>query len=91
MRSSPKAGCSAALRPTVTAPLSVAGWKRRHEGRPNKISTVCGASNKGRCFEDIPSIKLPNEMTKLAEHILDSIPGHFDASGVQMHQMQPAI
>jgi DNA end-binding protein Ku len=29
-------------------------------------------------FEDIPSIKLPDEMTKLAEHILDSKAGHFD-------------
>jgi hypothetical protein len=58
-------------------------------GRPNKISTACGASNKGRCFEDIPSIKLPNEMAKLAEHILASIPGHFDASRFQMRQMQP--
>ena len=29
-------------------------------------------------FEDLPSIKLPDEMTKLAEHILDSKAGHFD-------------
>jgi hypothetical protein len=70
MRSSPQAGWSAALRHTVTAPLSAAGCRRRDEGHPNKISMACGASNKGRCFEDIPSIKLPNEMTKLAEHIL---------------------
>jgi hypothetical protein len=32
---------------TVTAPLSVAGGGRRDEGRPGKISTACGASNKG--------------------------------------------
>jgi DNA end-binding protein Ku len=29
-------------------------------------------------FEDIPSVKLPDEMVKLAEHILDTKAGHFD-------------
>jgi len=32
---------------TVTAPLSVADCMRRDEGRPDQISTACGASNKG--------------------------------------------
>jgi DNA end-binding protein Ku len=30
-------------------------------------------------FGDIPSIKLPGEMIELAEHILDTKAGHFDA------------
>ncbi|HEX9201326.1 MAG TPA: Ku protein, partial [Acidobacteriaceae bacterium] len=29
-------------------------------------------------FEDIPSVKLPDEMVKLAEHILETKSGHFD-------------
>jgi len=29
-------------------------------------------------FEDIPSVKLPDEMVQLAEHILDTKSGHFD-------------
>jgi DNA end-binding protein Ku len=29
-------------------------------------------------FDDIPAVKLPDEMTKLAEHILDTKAGHFD-------------
>jgi DNA end-binding protein Ku len=29
-------------------------------------------------FEDIPSLKLPDEMVGLAEHILDTKAGHFD-------------
>ena len=29
-------------------------------------------------FEDIPEMKLPDEMVKLAEHILDTKAGHFD-------------
>jgi DNA end-binding protein Ku len=29
-------------------------------------------------FEDIPPLKLPDEMVKLAEHILDTKSGHFD-------------
>jgi DNA end-binding protein Ku len=29
-------------------------------------------------FDDIPAVKLPDETTKLAEHILDTKPGHFD-------------
>jgi DNA end-binding protein Ku len=29
-------------------------------------------------FEDLPSIKLPNEMIELAEHILGTKAGHFD-------------
>jgi DNA end-binding protein Ku len=29
-------------------------------------------------FEDIPPMKLPDEMVKLAEHILDTKSGHFD-------------
>jgi DNA end-binding protein Ku len=29
-------------------------------------------------FEDIPDLKLPEEMVKLAEHILDTRAGHFD-------------
>ena len=31
-------------------------------------------------FEDIPAVKLPGEMIELAEHILDTKAGHFDAS-----------
>jgi DNA end-binding protein Ku len=31
-------------------------------------------------FEDIPPLKLPDEMVKLAEHILDTKSGHFDPS-----------
>jgi DNA end-binding protein Ku len=31
-------------------------------------------------FEDIPSLKLPDEMVKLAEHILETKTGHFDAA-----------
>jgi DNA end-binding protein Ku len=31
-------------------------------------------------FEDIPSLKLPDEMVELAEHILDTKTGHFDPS-----------
>ena len=29
-------------------------------------------------FEDLPEMKLPDEMVKLAEHILDTKSGHFD-------------
>jgi len=29
-------------------------------------------------FEDIPSVKLPDEMVELAEHILQTKAGHFD-------------
>jgi len=29
-------------------------------------------------FEDIPSLKLPDEMVELAEHILETKTGHFD-------------
>jgi DNA end-binding protein Ku len=29
-------------------------------------------------FEDIPSLKLPDEMVELAEHILEAKTGHFD-------------
>jgi DNA end-binding protein Ku len=29
-------------------------------------------------FEDLPALKLPDEMVKLAEHILDTKAGHFD-------------
>jgi DNA end-binding protein Ku len=35
--------------------------------------------NAAEYFEDIPSIKLPGEMVELAEHILDTKAGHFDA------------
>jgi DNA end-binding protein Ku len=31
-------------------------------------------------FEDIPPVKLPDEMVGLAEHILDTKAGHFDPS-----------
>ena len=31
-----------------------------------------------RYFEDIPPLKLPDEMVQLAEHILDTKTGHFD-------------
>ncbi len=31
-------------------------------------------------FEDIPAVKLPDEMVELAEHILETKAGHFDAS-----------
>jgi hypothetical protein len=34
----------------VTAPLSVAFWRCRDEGRSGKISTACGASNKGHAL-----------------------------------------
>jgi len=36
--------------------------------------------NAAEYFEDIPSIKLPGEMVELAEHILETKAGHFDAS-----------
>ena len=36
--------------------------------------------NAAEYFEDIPSIKLPGEMVELAEHILDTKAGHFDAT-----------
>jgi DNA end-binding protein Ku len=36
--------------------------------------------NAAEYFEDIPSIKLPGEMIELAEHILETKAGHFDAS-----------
>ena len=36
--------------------------------------------NAAEYFEDIPSIKLPGEMIELAEHILDTKAGHFDAT-----------
>jgi hypothetical protein len=48
VRSTPQYGvlrCALPLR--VTAPLSVALWRYRVEGRSGKISTACGASNKG--------------------------------------------
>ena len=34
-------------------------------------------------FEDIPSVKLPDEMVQLAEHILDTKSGHFDPAEFQ--------
>jgi hypothetical protein len=37
---------------TVTVPLSVTGRGGRDEGRPGKISTACGASNKGHGRND---------------------------------------
>ena len=36
--------------------------------------------NAAEYFDDIPSIKLPREMIELAEHILETKAGHFDAS-----------
>jgi len=36
--------------------------------------------NAAEYFEDIPSIKLPGEMVELAEHILETKAGHFDAT-----------
>ncbi len=36
--------------------------------------------NAAEYFEDIPSTKLPGEMIELAEHILETKTGHFDAS-----------
>jgi DNA end-binding protein Ku len=36
--------------------------------------------NAAEYFEDIPEIKLPGEMVALAEHILETKAGHFDAS-----------
>jgi DNA end-binding protein Ku len=36
--------------------------------------------NAAEYFEDIPDMKLPGEMIELAEHILDTKAGHFDAS-----------
>jgi len=36
--------------------------------------------NAAEYFDDIPSIKLPGEMVKLAEHILETKAGHFDAT-----------
>jgi DNA end-binding protein Ku len=36
--------------------------------------------NAAEYFEDIPEIKLPGEMVELAEHILETKAGHFDAS-----------
>jgi DNA end-binding protein Ku len=34
-------------------------------------------------FEDIPPLKLPDEMVELAEHILDTKAGHFDPAEVE--------
>src|SRR5437867_8206882 len=36
--------------------------------------------NAAEYFEDIPEMKLPGEMVELAEHILETKAGHFDAS-----------
>jgi DNA end-binding protein Ku len=36
--------------------------------------------NAAEYFDDIPEIKLPGEMVELAEHILETKAGHFDAS-----------
>src|SRR5207253_10548357 len=36
-------------------------------------------------FEDIPPQKLPDKMEKLAEHILESKAGHFDARELEDH------
>jgi hypothetical protein len=41
---------------TVTAALSVIGGGGRDEGRPGKISTACGASNKGQ-IEKPPALE----------------------------------
>ncbi len=34
--------------------------------------------NAAEYFDDIPPVKLPDEMVGLAEHILDTKAGHFD-------------
>jgi DNA end-binding protein Ku len=36
-------------------------------------------------FEDIPDIKIPDEMLKLAEHIVDTKAGHFDPTKFEDH------
>ncbi len=36
--------------------------------------------NAAEYFDDVPEIKLPGEMVELAEHILETKAGHFDAS-----------
>ncbi len=36
-------------------------------------------------FEDIPDLKLPDEMMKLATHIVDSKAGHFDPKSFEDH------
>jgi DNA end-binding protein Ku len=36
-------------------------------------------------FEDIPDLKLPAEMMKLAAHIVDTKAGHFDPKGFEDH------
>jgi DNA end-binding protein Ku len=41
--------------------------------------------NAAAYFDDIPDLKLPDEMLKLAEHIVQTKSGHFDASKFQDH------
>jgi DNA end-binding protein Ku len=40
-------------------------------------------------FEDIPSLKLPDEMVQLAEHILDTKSGHFDPAELRTVTRMP--
>jgi DNA end-binding protein Ku len=41
--------------------------------------------DQGAYFEDIPALKLPAEMIKLASHIIDSKAGHFDPKKFEDH------
>ena len=41
--------------------------------------------DQGAYFEDIPELKLPAEMIKLASHIIDSKAGHFDPKKFEDH------
>src|SRR5439155_5776890 len=46
--------------------------------------------NAAEYFEDLPSIKLPGEMVGLAEHILETKAGHFDATEFE-HRYENAV
>lgn len=45
----------------------------------------------GEAFEDIPDIKVPNEMLKLAEHILDTKKGDFDPEAFKDHYEEALV
>jgi len=49
----------------------------------NNCLVVFADRNAAEYFDDIPPIKLPGEMIDLAEHILETQAGHFDASELE--------
>src|SRR6266700_1597388 len=81
--------CSAAVTSVARCRASGRGDRpRMSPRRRGACPAISGAArgtrseirNAAEYFEDIPSTKLPGEMIELAEHILETKTGHFDAS-----------